>query len=152
MCSVTRASRIWFSSLAVLGLALGLFATPAQAGADTITLRYSATTTFPFTSPCFGAAVVTLTEDAVLHVTENRNGYHIVFSTRGHADVDPLDPNILGFSGSFNEIQTFNVNGESAIQTFVVTQRGDGLEFHITFILDLSDGGAEIVAFNVVCG
>jgi hypothetical protein len=138
-----------------LALVLLLASAPgtALAGAQPVTLHFrDVTEVVLINNPCFGPATGTITYDAVVHVTENANGYHTSVHMRGTSLTIPFDPNIPAFTGRFNENQSLNLNRQNANQQFVVTQRSGGMQFHITFHLTLTPGGEELSVFNFSCG
>jgi hypothetical protein len=141
--------------LALVFLLVLLAAVPVSANANTTTETYrleDVTQTLNAGNSCVGAVQGTLTYDAVIHVTENVNSYHSVLIMNGTAVVEPLNPAYPTFTGQFSEIQVRQTQKDQDFKVFVVTQMGDGLEFHITFKVSYFDQGPVIDIWSIACG
>ena len=141
--------------LLVFLLVVGFVAAPLEVRAETTTETYhleNVTQTLSAWNTCLGGFQGTLTYDALIHVTENKNAYHSIVIMNGSALVEPFDPQYPSFTGAFSEtiVKHTAINQDFMVQ--VITTLGDGLEFHITFKVSYADQVPTIEVFNTACG
>jgi hypothetical protein len=101
---------------------------------------------------CLGGFQGTLNYDALIHKTENKNGYHSIIVMNGTAFVEPFDPQYPSFTSEINETIVEHTTKNQDFMVQVITTIGDGLEFHITFKVSYNDQGPTIEVFNTACG
>jgi hypothetical protein len=114
------------------GLGLLLFpgtATLAQAETETVTFK-NVTESFPDVNPCTGdPAVVTITYNGVLHISEDATGgFHITGTLTGTFFLDVDDPALPDYSGRFTQWFGGNHNSNVANETFTFSARGTGTD------------------------
>ena len=132
-----------------------LTAIPLKAQAETTTETYhleDVTQTLTAWNSCVGEIQGTLTYDALIHRTENRNAVHSILVMNGTAFVEPLDPQYPSYTGDFSEVIVKHTTINQDFMVQVITTLGDGLEFHITFKISYDDQGPTIEVFNTACG
>ena len=110
-------------------------AVPASATETVTEHEKRATETFVDELPCVGEATITITFNAVFHLTENSKGFHVTFTSAGKFVADPTDPTLPTYRGRFTqwfgEHSTEKVEGGTF--TFSVTGKGDDgsrIRFH----------------------
>lgn len=102
---------------------------------------------------CVGSVKGTLTYDGVVHVTETQNSYHETILIHGTSVVESQDSSFPTFSGRFSELSRVQITKGSNHATFVVTQTGPNMKFHITFQSTIGPAGdVKVSVFNVTCG
>jgi hypothetical protein len=110
------------------------------------------TKTLTVSNPCFGTMRGTLTYKGVVHVTETKNTYHKIVQIHGTSVVESPDSSFPTFSGRFSEVSRTQVNRAGSRESFVVTQTGPNMKFHITFQLTIGPtGDVKVWASNIVC-
>ncbi len=105
-----KATRLALQCAVASGCLLGaltLPVTPSFARAFTDNLRVDLPTE-PYTVdvPCLGPAVITDTGSLVIHTASNGNVRHFVEVANGKTVVDPLDPSLPTYTGTFAAHQT----------------------------------------------
>ena len=146
-----RFARILLIGVMVTSLAMMPLDVHAQAITETYRLE-NVTDELLAWNTCLGAVKGTLTYDATIHVTENRNSYQSVLLMNGIAVVEPLSPQYASFTGHFSEIQVAHTLKGEDFLVWIVTQIGDNLEFHITFKVSCEEPGMVIEIYNIACG
>lgn len=108
------------------------------------------TVTLSAWNTCFGSFQGTLTYDGVIHVTENKNSYHIITVMHGMAEVYLPGSENPDYVGNFSEIRVEQTTSNKDFLVQAITDLGDNFLFHITFKISYTDG--EIEVFNTACG
>jgi hypothetical protein len=110
------------------------------------------TKTLTVINPCFGPMIGTLTYKGVVHVTETKNTYHKMVQIHGTSVVESPDSSFPTFSGRFSEVSRTQLTKAGSRETFVVTQTGPNMKFHITFQVTVDPSGdVRVLASNMVC-
>lgn len=147
--------RIRTVSLAVGLLLAACVCLPSASMAEATTYTYpldQVTEILHVVNPCFGPMTGTLTYDGVVHVTETENAYQETIQIHGTSVVVPDDPSLPTFSGRFSEVAREQVTKGSNHETFVVTQTGPNMKFHITFQLTIGPAGdVKVAVYNIAC-
>jgi len=137
-----------------------LSALPAQAGATSQTLTiHNGTDTFVDVNPCTGdPATITLTFNAVMHLTILESGaVHGTETQAGTFQLVPRDPSLPSFTGRFTEWDGFNANSRNFAATFtfhVIGKGSDGsiLRFHEDAHFSVSASGMTVEFDRPRCG
>jgi hypothetical protein len=129
---------------------------PASAAPPTVTetvREKGVTESFSEDDPCLGPITVTLTYNAVFHITEfvsgpNEGNVHVTFTQAGKFTLTPDDPTLPVYRGSFAIWGGFNGNRQSASGTFTFNAVGKGTDgsriaFHAVEHFNVTPAGIE---------
>ena len=131
---------------------------PALAATTVTEHEKRATETFVDELPCVGEAEITITYNAVFHMTENSRSFHTTATLAGRFVADPLDASLPTYRGRFT--QRFGENGrisephENGTFTFSVTGRaadGSRIRFHEVAHFTVNDNGLIVEFVKTRC-
>jgi hypothetical protein len=132
------------------GLLLAMVATTASAGADTFTETvHGVTETFADVNPCTGdPGQLTVTYNAVFHITEDPNGgSHVTGTTTGTFVFVPEDSSLPTITGRFTDWFGGNItaNNEGFWETFQIKGTGsDGSKIALNAVVQFHFSNGEI--------